>query len=284
MALSCNVLDHSGEHTRATTSKCGFDNAIGRAQGGFSFNRFGTRRCSGGLLYSCWDCDFDVCEGCYAWRTKSMSEREEVLATERRLVKTWERECKCERLQKKQEEGDREWKTFQEQRGDSTRLGLEELYRVQIRNETVLLLPAQRDSRRQLAYVVYTSSSTTYYSRKNHSTLRFDSTFATLPEANARALYLFYCKNKFKSSPGEVDAEESVAGSFVGPHKMLKLSVQPHDEKFVVGVLSKDKFEELGGSEEEEEEEEEEESDEESEEEEEVGEEEEEEEEVGEED
>eukprot|EP00961_Rhodomonas_salina_P118873 1599900-Rhodomonas_salina.1 len=205
----------------------------------------GCGRCSGRIMYTCEKCDFDICQGCYSFKTmpeeerRALLEKEEAENRKRREEERQRRAKEFSELKEKWAEYRRRKRESQRQKDEQKAKDAEPLFK---KRNLVLTAAARappaanQDSKKMKPFVVWSCEGETY---ERFPSKEFDSSFESLRDANSRALFLFYANN-----PWGLAVEEMQRGDHPIDEKFvdgaLKLHTQPDDSgMWTVGVVPK---------------------------------------------
>ena len=209
LALSNSLLT-SGSPRRGRCNCC--DNK--RTSGGARIFSFSQAQPS---MYSCETCDWDICQECFDYESKSDAEK-------KRIQKQREAE------ERKREEEERKKEEERISRWDA-----------QNRFKPAIIKLAAKNKKPNLKFTVWCSDGYDYdgwHSYEGEPMKEFDSSWVTKKEANERAEFLFFWKNPWGMAPNQVSDEYQGEPEPIVNDGMKKWSVSPDDSsRWTVGVV-----------------------------------------------
>ena len=158
-------------------------------------------------IYTCEKCDFDVCSACFKRMSMTPKEKKAEEARVKRMRKIEEKEqreqAEEERIKQEEEEEihNRKWNA-------------------KINFKPSIINPPNSNidpnGNKMKGYTVWCSDgygNDGWHHYEGPPDKEFDTTYATIEDANARARYLFYWKNPWGLPPEDIDAEEEISES-----------------------------------------------------------------------
>lgn len=187
-------------------------------------------------VYSCQECDFDICQTCFDNKNEEPSEKKK-----RKVAKGM-----ANKSVKRTTRDILNYETDEDEQND----GRETEWNKEQFTKTVMDPPKQSQDRKgKLGFTVWYSSgypSDGWHSYEGPPTKEFDSTWKSADEANLRAKYRFYWGNCWGNEPHELfdryetEVDEEVVNGLVTRHVC-----PPDSEEWTVGVVPDVAFEYL---------------------------------------
>jgi hypothetical protein len=197
--------------------------------------------CQDTAYRSCETCDYDICRVCY--EIESLPEDQKRLELDARYEASRREERELQRRYEEEERKREErWARHErEQKKEMERKNKEDLKRFSscVKNPTT----KQKDKTKKLEYTVWTSCGYDHdgwHSYGGPPDKEFNSSFATLEEANSRVEYVFYYDNPWGSEREEMNAETDE----IDKKGICYMECRPDDsERWTVSVVPSIVFE-----------------------------------------